>query len=783
MREKTLKILEYEKILDRAARFCRADLSRSFMKSLRPSEEINEVKLLQDETREAYLIENKYLCKPIIAFDDCSESVKKATIGINLSIAELLKILRLLKASENAKTEIARTGEDIKLLKYIISGLYSDTRLAKRISDSVLDENTLSDNASPTLREIRKKIARQKSALNEKLNSYTKNNSSSKFLQDNIVTIRNGRYVLPVKNECRNSVPGLIHDQSASGGTVFIEPYAVVELNNAVKVSEAEELAEIERILAEFTAEIAKLEKELRLNQESLIKLDVIFAKTEYSVSIGATEPEINDDGILLLNQARHPLIDKDKIVPVDFSLGGENRIMVISGANTAGKTVCMKTVGLLCAIAYSGFKIPCGEGSKIAFFDDIFCDIGDNQSITDSLSTFSARITNIIDITENLTDKSLVLLDEPGSGTDPDEGAALAIGIIKFLELNRTEAIISTHFGAIKEYAMGTDGIINACMQFDEMTLKPTYKLLIGLPGNSNALSISKNLGLNDFILNVSYANLSTQKQDFDKILLNTAKIREEAETEKERLMTVRTQLETEKNALKTETQKLNKKLNELNENSKTEIRKLVRSAAEEADELLDIIKRETEKGTEASILDAKRARNKLWELSYKAEITSDTPNLKIIDPVDIIEGKRVFVIKTGLEGVIKQVKKNEVAVQIGAMILKVKPNELAYPIEKQENKQQINHSGNISVVSDLPKELKVMGMTVSEAIELIEPEIQSLHLFNGNKTLKIVHGKGTGSLARGIHEFLKNNKSIESFRYGKYGEGDTGVTLVTVR
>lgn len=784
MRENTLRVLEFDKILNSAAIFCHCEFSRSQIKILRPATSLSEARSLQDETREAYLLFNKYLSKPMSAFDDCLETIKKASLGITISIPELLKIARILKVSRIAKNTISETGEDITVLKKISAQLFTDERTETQILTSVLDENTLSDNASRELADIRRKIQRQKNLLNEKLNSYTKsNNSISKYLRDNFVTVRNGRYVLPIKSEYRSYVSGLMHDQSASGGTVFIEPFEIVELNNTLKTFEAEENAETERILAEFTSLIANYRQELTYNQEILARLDVIFAKTEYSISIRSTVPEIDSDGIIRLIKARHPFIDKEKVVPVNISLGGENRILIISGANTGGKTVCMKTVGLLSAMAYCGFGVPCEEGSKIAFFDDIFSDIGDNQSIADSLSTFSARIKNLIEITENLTDKSLILLDEPGSGTDPDEGVALALGIIEYIGSMKAEAIISTHFGAIKEFALKNKGIINACMLFDEHTLKPTYKLIMGLPGNSNALSIAENLGLNEYIIKKAYSNISAKKQEFDKILSSAASIRDEAEKEKNAAEELKFQLENEKNKLAIEREKLNKRLNDLNENAKIELRKIIRSTAEEADELLAILKTEIKKGEQADLLSAKRAANKLWDLSYKAETEYDDNDFVRLKAEDAIPGKRVYVIKTGLNGVIKNIKKNEIDVQIGAMLIKSKLDELAYPIEKQSNNESNKISTLIPVQNNIMKELKVLGMTVSEAIEIIEPEIQSIHTLNGNKTLKIVHGKGTGLLAHGIQQYLKNNKMVESYRYGKYGEGDTGVTIITVK
>ncbi len=785
MREKTLKILEFDKILDMASGFCHAELSKTHMKELRPAENFNAIKSLLNEVDEAYLVLNKYILKPLTAFDDCREALKKSAIGVTLSIPELLKTARLLKAARIAKNTIAESGEDIIVLKNITLSIFVDIKLENDIFNSILDENTLSDNASPELREIRKKIQRQKSALSDKLSSYTKgNNEVGKYLRDNFVTVRNGRYVLPVKSEYRSAVSGLMHDQSASGNTVFIEPFAIVELNNALKTLEVEENIEIERILAEFTAKIAEYETEMIRNLDVLIRLDIIFAKAEFSVSIKATQPIMNEQGVIKLIQARHPLIDKNRIVPVDISLGENNSILIISGANTGGKTVCMKTVGLLCAMAYCGFGIPCAEGSRIPFFDDIFCDIGDNQSIADSLSTFSARIINFKEITENLTNKSLILLDEPGSGTDPEEGVALAIGIIEYIRLMKAEAIISTHFGAVKEYALENEGIINACMLFDEVTLKPTYKLVMGLPGNSNALSIAKDLGLNDYILKRAYGNISVRKREFDKILLQASVIREEAEKEKIIAEELKHNLQEERIKLAAERERLNKRLADLNENAKIEIRKLIRSKAEEADELLETIKEEVKKGENATLLDAKRAANKLWDLSYKADTESESPDLISLKAEDIVEGKRVYVKKTGLEGVITAIKKNEISVRVGAMIIKLKPDELAYPIENQkDNAKYFSNSSVIPMNNSLPKEIKVIGMTVAEAIEIIEPEIESMHAFPGNKILKIVHGKGTGLLARGIWDYLKKNKAVDSYRYGKYGEGDTGVTIVTVR
>ena len=499
---KSIKTLEYHKILNRIADFATSSSAKKQIADILPFDEKNDIFTASEEVSEAYTAKYKFNANPIHSFDDCAESVSKANKGITLTPAELLRICRLLKAGRIAQNVISEIGDDTKELDKYVFAYRTNEFLENDIDRCIIGETEISDNASSALKDIRRKLFDKKTALKEKLSSYFRKSEYSLYLQDNLVTIRNDRFVLPVKSEYRSMVQGLIHDQSASGATVFVEPFSVVEMNNEIRSLAAKEEVEIENILKDLTRQTGSFAEELRSMQDSLTSLDVIFAKMNYSVSINGVVPKFNDKNELKLLDARHPLIDKDKVVPITIKIGANARVLMITGPNTGGKTVCLKTAGLLCLMAYTGLMIPCAEGSEVPIFDNIYCDIGDEQSIAESLSTFSSHVVNLTRITDALTNKSLLLFDELGGGTDPIEGSALAIGIIKYIQMFKATAIITTHYSALKNYALSCTDIINGAMQFNAQTLKPTYKLLIGVPGASNALKIAKSLGLNSKIL-----------------------------------------------------------------------------------------------------------------------------------------------------------------------------------------------------------------------------------------------------------------------------------------
>ena len=513
MNKKTLDLLEFNKIAEKVAFSALSESAKREIMQENPSSVYGDVVLAQQLTFEASLVVEKYLLSPIVAFDPIDEIIKKSEIGATLQMGELLKVARMIRAGRIAKNCITSTSEDVIFLKNFVDNLFLDETLEKDIGIAIVSENEMSDNASDKLKSIRRKIASTNVKLKEKLASYTRNNSVSNYLQDNLVTIRNNRFVLPVKANFKSFVPGLIHDQSATGSTVFIEPFVVVELNNELHTLQAEELAEIEFILSEFTKRVFANAEALKLALKSCTTLDSIFAKYSYSVKTKSYKPEVVKDGRVVLDNAKHPLLDKNKVVPISVRVGDDFDVLLITGPNTGGKTVTLKTVGLFCIMTYFGLWLPC-DNAIISTFDGIYCDIGDEQSIDNELSTFSSHMVNIRNITNKITDNSLVLFDELGGGTDPVEGSALALGIIEFILENKAKAIITTHYNELKEYGLSTNRVVNGCMQFDAKTFAPTYRLIIGMPGTSNAISIAQRLGLNKDIVEKARTHLNPEKQ-----------------------------------------------------------------------------------------------------------------------------------------------------------------------------------------------------------------------------------------------------------------------------
>ncbi len=786
--KRTIKSLEFDKILEILSGFAVSEITKADMLQTLPVFEFDEAVRNQTLTREAYITKTKYNISPVFSIDDVKAIVSKAKIGSILQMGELLKVGRIIRAARISKKEIESTGEDIVFLKNIVSVLFIDTELEKAVGDSIAGENEMKDEASDKLKSIRRKMKQADARLKEKLNSYTRSGSISKYLQDNLVTVRNGRFVLPVKSECRASVPGLIHDQSSTGSTVFIEPFPIIDLNNEIRSLKLEEAQEIERILAVLSEMVSNSSDRLVLCQDACVMLDIVYAKSAFSDHFRCSLPKLNTKGFVKLINARHPLIEKNKVVPVDLSFGDDYKLLLITGPNTGGKTVCLKTVGLFCLMSYCGIPVPCGEGSELAVFDNVFCDIGDEQSILNSLSTFSSHIVNLVDITDKITNKSLVLLDELGGGTDPAEGAALAIGIIKYIELMGANGILTTHYGELKEYALVSKNIKNGCMQFDEETLRPTYKLIVGIPGVSNALKIARNYGLNDYILREAKNNLKEETVKFELVLQNAEKVKTEAIKEKEELQLLKTELESELLKAKTERRLINEKLERINANAQIETKKIVNKNIERAESIIEEMKTLIEEADEKALLTAKRKLRELEDIQYLASKSEIPVTFKAIDKNDLRIGMRVMLAKIGTAGEIKKINlnKNEAEVLSGNAVVTVKIPDLC-AIETHQNKQSKPEvkpdaaqtsrlkSENQSVI-----ELKVLGLTVSEAIEIIYPHI--LNNVGQNAALKIIHGKGTGALGAGIRGFLKNTKEVKAFRIGGYYEGGAGVTFAEI-
>lgn len=785
MDAKTLKTLEYSTILSKIQNFAVSACSKEAVMLLLPYSNPADVHKALNEVVEAYKAKYTYLVNPIESFDDSLEICQKASKGITLSPSELLKVRTLLRAGRVAQSSLAPL--DLNLLKSYSESYFADRGLEDEIDTCILNESEISDNASTTLRDIRRKIAETKSALKEKLAGYFRQSEFSKFLQDNLVTIRNDRFVLPVKSEYRSSVPGLIHDMSASGATVFIEPFAVVEANNKIKSLTLSEAAEIERILSALSGRVADIAENLQKMQNGVIALDVIFAKMKYSTDIDGTVPVFNTDGIVDLKCARHPLIDKKSVVPVSIAVGKDYKILMITGPNTGGKTVSLKTLGLLCLMAYTGLFVPCEEGSEVAIFDDIFCDIGDEQSIAESLSTFSSHMVNLVRITQKITNNTLLLFDELGGGTDPQEGAALAIGIIKYIEMWRATAVLTTHYGELKEYALVSPNICNASMQFDAQSLRPTFRLMMGIPGTSNAINIAKTLGLNEIILDFALQSMDKEKIKLENLIKSAESVKKASEDELALTQKLKEELLAEKAQFAAKQQQLNEKLEKINAGAKLEIKRLVSVGVEKADELIEELKEKIKLADERALLEAKAIRKQLENMVYEVESTEQAA----YDEIDLSKlkvGDRVFVKSLNSIGVLSSLpdKKGEVTVTLGAIKTKIKAKELAKPIEQQakkpSKKSEYKPAPKLSEEVVIIPEVNVIGYTVNEAIEIIEPHLISMSGTN-SKILRVVHGKGTGALGRGLQQFLRTCPLVRSYRYGGYGEGDNGVTVVELK
>lgn len=779
-------LLEFSRIKENVASFSILQKTKSQLLLALPNFSLDVCKKTLEYTREADLLLNKYLLDPLLPFDDVDELLEKARVDATLSMGELLKVARVLRSARVLKSTVASSPDDVVLLKELTGGLLIEKQLEKIIFDSIISDSEMSDRASDKLYGLRRKIATLNIKLKEKLNSYTKNNNSSKYLQDNLVTVREGRYVLPVKAECRSSVPGIVHDRSATGSTIFVEPFAIVELNNELREAILEEQIEIENILKELTKRVSGLVDAIKTTQSTCILFDIILCKAKYSTKIKGVIPSFNTKNHLKLLKARHPLIDREKVVPIDLKIGDGYSVLLITGPNTGGKTVSLKTAGLFCLMAYFGLYLPCAE-ADVCVFDDIFCDIGDDQSIENELSTFSSHVSALVEIVNNMTTNSLVLLDEVGGGTDPEEGAALAIGILDYIIKAKATAVLTTHYGQVKEYAMSAKNVMNASMQFDERSFAPTFKLIIGMPGTSNALKIAKKLGLNSSIIDCAEQNLSNDKVVFEEILHNAEKIQRECLEELQNTAKIKEDLIKEKIEIEKKRKQIEAQYDKLRQNALVETKRLVSHSVDKANEIIDEMHELLRVADEAAILKAKKLRRELENLDFALNNESVSIECAPIEPNEIVIGKQVVVKTIGAVGQVTSVnhKKKEAEVQVGSIKTKVSFVDLGKKLvekQKDEPKKKVMQ-GERAGSGFSQKEIMVIGLTVSEAIEQIEPLLISMFSEDDAKQLRIVHGKGTGALGKGIQSYLKKSPMVIDFRYGRYGEGDNGVTIVNVK
>ncbi|MCH5162592.1 MAG: endonuclease MutS2 [Clostridiales bacterium] len=765
--------LEFDIICQRVAALSASEVVSDRIKCTEPTDDLKTASLLLTQTADAVSILASAKINP--AFDDIEPIIAKARVGALLSPAELLKIKHSISELRALKNRV-ESAEGCDSLKDITAWVRACLELENDISRAVDTETELKDSASEKLSTLRRAITRANAKLKERLDSYTRQSEISKYLQDNIVTVRDGRYVVPVRAEYRSAVKGLVHDISSTGATVFIEPFAVVEANNALKTLITEEQIEVERILAELGKKVVENAVGLIDGQRVLTECGIIFARAEYARRTDSYMPKLNDSGKIVLNGARHPLIDENSVVPVDIELT-DKRILLISGPNTGGKTVALKTVGLFALMAASGMYLPTSDNSEMCVFEKIHCDMGDAQSIAQSLSTFSAHMKNIGEITAVADNRSLVLLDEPGDGTDPEEGAALAVGIIKYLVRCGATAVITTHFNAVKTFAINCHEVSNACMQFDNKNLVPTYRLITGVSGSSYAIEIAERLGIDQNIIRDARASLSQEKIAFDKILREAEQFRNEALADKEQAEAYVAQAQANAKTAEKLKSEYEYKLSDIIENARSLVRRKADEYIERADALIDELKEELKKGNEEGLFAARKIAARLSD-DVPVEIKAPSAATKPSKPSELVPGVQVHI--SGLEKdgvVVGKAKGDKITVAIGQIKTEIPIASLSVI----ETKEQRSAKKSVKRVADpVSKEVMMLGMTVMDATESLDRLLADIP---PHSTLRIVHGKGTGALGKGIQAYLKKHARIKSFRYGNYGEGDSGVTIVEIK
>ena len=782
------KTLELDKILERLAGRTNLDDAREMALKLEPQFDLKKVQLLLKQTDDAVVLSGKFGAPSFGGAANCANQLRRAQAGGCLSTGELLKIAQTLRIIRTVKEWHSRFANTETALDIYFSGLVSNKFLEEKITSAILSEDEIADSASTALSDIRRKIRTASSKAREVLDKIIHSSTYIKYLQDAIVTQRDGRYVVPVRSECRNNVPGLVHDTSSSGATVFIEPMGVVQANNDIKMLKSKEDEEIERILFELSASAGDFADTIIRSYDNLANLNLIFAKADLAYSMKASMPIMNDRGIVYIKQARHPLIDKDKVVPVDIVLGKTFDTLVITGPNTGGKTVTLKTLGLLTLMAMCGLLVPCADNSELSVFRRVLVDIGDEQSIEQSLSTFSAHMTNIIQIIKLANAGSLCLIDELGAGTDPVEGAALAIAILEKLRTRHAKIASTTHYAELKEFALRTEGVENGCCEFDVATLKPTYRLLIGVPGKSNAFAISKRLGMDSEIVDRAQELVSSESRQFEDVVEKLEKRRQSLEKQLENANRLTAKANTEKQKAENEMLKAKKDAEREIERAKQEAQRIISKTRAQADALVE----ELEKARKSKEMSAE-ARSKLKRDIDKMEAHADpiqakkTPNEEYKLPRPLKVGDSVLIYDIDKNATVLAPPNKEGLVLVQAGIIKTRVDIKNLRLLKSQNKpaaSQFPSRRNVPSRMDVrpETEVDVRGETAFDAVNIVDKAIDNAVL-SGVSKITIIHGKGTGVLRREINQYLKSNKAVKSHRLGVFGEGEDGVTIVELK
>ena len=784
--EKSLHKLELDQVLELLAECAGSQEGKAACRCIKPTSDLEDVRMMLEQTTAASDLCTKKGNPGFSEVRDVSASLERADRGGSLQIVELLHIASVLRCARTIKGYVSE-DDPATCLDVYFKALTPNKYLEDKIFGAILSEEELADNASPALADIRRHMRLQAGKIRDTLQKIISSPAYAKYLREPIITIRQGRYVVPVKSECRNDVPGLVHDVSSTGSTYFVEPMSAVNANNALRELEIKEKKEIERILAELSAEAAGYREAIDLNFRMLVQLDVIFAKAKLAYRMRAWAPIMNDQGRVDLRKARHPLIDPKTVVPISVHLGKDFDSMIITGPNTGGKTVTLKTIGLLTLMAECGLHIPAGDGSELSTFDAILADIGDEQSIAQSLSTFSSHMRTIVDVVAECDDRTLVLFDELGAGTDPAEGAALATAIIEFCRKMGSRVVATTHYAELKLYAMRTKGVINASCEFDVETLRPTYKLLIGIPGKSNAFAISRKLGLSEEILKEADDLVDKSDKDFEDVLSQLEAQRQQMESarrEAERLKSETARIKQQSEEYSAQLQKEKDKAMEAARREAQRIIEDARTAANLASEELKALRKQLQDSADATGINQRQAEVRRSLNEMEAQIRAQQPKVHRPEPKrGILVGDTVELLKLGTKASVIAINKDGTyQLQAGILKMNAKADEV-YLLENdnpyKEKAPRPKHSGREMKLSAMPMEVDLRGMDSIEAVTVMERYLDEA-MRSGLKQVRVVHGKGTGVLRTAVQQALRKNKFVKKYRLGVYGEGEDGVTIV---
>ena len=795
MNQKVLKTLEYHKIIEKLTEYAASEPGKRLCRELEPSSDFEEIVQAQAETADAVARVRQKGSVSFAGISDIGGSLKRLEIGSSLSIHELLAVSSLLTCAARAKNYGRRQESELPddSLDEMFRSLEPLTNVNNEITRCIISEEEVADDASPGLRHVRRQMKITGDRVHTQLNAIL--NSSRTMLQDPVITMRDGRYCLPVKAEYKSSFQGMVHDQSATGSTLFIEPMAIIKLNNELRELEIREQKEIEMVLAALSMELVPYVETILINLKLLTKLDFIFARAALARHYNCSMPKFNKNGYIHIKDGRHPLLDPKKVVPINVYLGKDFDLLIVTGPNTGGKTVSLKTVGLFTLMGQSGLQIPAFDGSELAVFDEVFADIGDEQSIEQSLSTFSAHMTNIVRILEKADSHSLCLFDELGAGTDPTEGEALAIAVLSFLHNMKCRTMATTHYSELKVYALTTPGVENACCEFDVETLRPTYRLLIGIPGKSNAFAISQKLGLPDFIIQDAKSRLEEGDEAFEDLLASLEESRVTIEKEREEIASYKSEISRLKSRLEQKEERFDERKDKLIRNANEEAQRILREAKETADQTIRQINKLAQSSGVGKELEAERTklREKLDKVDKNLSLKNEKGPKKTISPKKLKIGDGVKVLTMNLNGTVSSLPnaKGDLYVQMGILrsLVNIKDLELlnepaisgpGMDLMKKNN----TGSGKIKMSKSfsVSPEVNLIGMTVDEAIPVLDKYLDDAYLAHLPK-VRVVHGRGTGALKAGVHKHLKKLKYVKEFRLGDFGEGDTGVTIVTFK